>query len=103
MNPLIQSKLEDLIEVYRKRGVRRLALFGSITGDRFDPDKSDLDLLVEFVPLSPVEHADSYFGLHEDLQRLFGMPVDLIEPGPIHNPYFRQVVEETQVVIYEAA
>ena len=29
-------------------------------------------------------------------------PVDLVEPGPIRNPYFRQVIEQTQVVLYEA-
>jgi len=103
MNPIIQDRLKDLAEVCRKRGVRRLALFGSTTGEHFDPARSDVDLLVEFVPLSPVEHADSYFGLMEDLQRLFAMPIDLIEPGPIYNPYFRQVLEETQVTLYEAA
>ena len=103
MNPVIQDKLKDLVELCRKRGVRRLALFGSATGDHFDATQSDVDLLVEFVPLSPVEHADSYFALMEDLQRLFAMPVDLIEPRPIHNPYFRKVIEETQVVLYEAA
>jgi predicted nucleotidyltransferase len=53
--------------------------------------------------MSPSQHADSYFGLIEDLEKLFGMPIDLVEPGSIANPFFRQVVEQTQVVLYEAA
>ena len=64
---------------------------------------SDLDFLVEFQPLSPAQHADNYFGLQEDLERLFGVSVELVEPGPIQNPYFRQAVEQTQVLVYAAA
>ncbi|MBI4552772.1 MAG: nucleotidyltransferase domain-containing protein [Candidatus Latescibacteria bacterium] len=103
MHPTIQSKLADLAKLCVKRRVHRLALFGSAASDRFDPATSDLDVLVEFQPMSPVQHADSYFGLMEDLQQLFGMPIDLVEPGPIRNPYFRKAVEETQVVLYETA
>ena len=84
-------------------GVSRLALFGSAATGSFDRSSSDLDLIVEFKPMSPVKHADNYFGLMEDLQRLFDVPVDLIELEPIRNPFFRQVVAETEVVVYEAA
>lgn len=97
------AKATELANVCRGRGVRRLALFGSAASQRFDPNRSDVDLLVEFETMSPVQHADSYFGLQEDLQKLFELPVDLTELGPIRNPYFRQEVERTQVVLYEAA
>ena len=106
MNLAIQSRLTDpaiLAAICAKRRVRRLALFGSATGDHFDPATSDLDFLVEFQPLPPVQHADKYFGLMEDLQQLFGMPVDLVELSPIRNPYFRQAIEETEMVLYDAA
>jgi hypothetical protein len=103
MNPLIQSKLGALADICAKRRVRRLALFGSAAGERFDPATSDLNLLVEFQPMSPAQHADSYFGLLEDLEKLFRLPVDLVEPGPIRNPYFRQAIEQTRVLLYEAA
>jgi predicted nucleotidyltransferase len=103
MNSIIQNKLKDMIDLCKTRGVRRLALFGSAATDSFDQFPSDLDLIVEFKPMSPILHADNYFSLMEDLQRLFGMPIDLIEMGPIRNPFFRQAVAETQVVLYEAA
>ena len=103
MSPVVENKIGEVAGVCSRRGVRRLALFGSAAGDGFDPSRSDLDLLVEFQPMPPAQHAGAYFGLQEDLERLFGAPVDLVEPGPIRNPFFRQAIERTQVVLYEAA
>jgi predicted nucleotidyltransferase len=89
------------MDLCKNRGVRRLALFGSAATGSFDRSSSDLDLIVEFQPMSPVQHADNYFGLMEDLQKLFDLPVDLIELAPIRNPFFRQAVVETEEVLYE--
>ena len=102
MSPLIAIKMSGVTDVCRRRGVRRLSLFGSATGDRFDPTQSDVDVLVEFEPMTPAQHAEAYFGLQEDLEALFGASVDVVEPGPIRNPYFRQQIERTRVVLYEA-
>ena len=103
MNRVVQEKFKELVELCKNRGVRRLALFGSAATGSFDRSSSDIDLIVEFNPMSPVEHADSYFGLMDDLQKLFDVPVDLIELAPIRNPFFRQAVAETEEVLYEAA
>ena len=103
MTPVVEQKIGQLASLCSKRRVRRLALFGSAAAGSFDPSVSDLDLLVEFQAMPPAQHADAYFGLQEDLQRLFGLPVDLVEPRPIRNPYFRQAIAQTQVVLYEAA
>ena len=103
MNSIVQEKAGELAGICERRNVCRLALFGSAASGSFDPASSDLDFLVEFQSMSPAQHADNYFGLQEDLERLFGVPVELVEPGPIRNPYFRQAVEQTQVVVYAAA
>ena len=103
MNRVVQEKIKDMADLCKKRGVRRLALFGSAATDSFDRSSSDLDMIVEFEPMSPVQHAENYFGLMEDLQQLFEVPVDLIELAPIRNPFFRKAVAETQEVLYEAA
>src|SRR5271169_237337 len=102
MNTVVQEKVKDLVALCSERGVRRLALFGSAASGAFNPVSSDLDFLVEFQPVSPAQHADNYFGLQEDLERLFGVQIELVEPGPIHNPYFRQAIEKTQVLLYAA-
>ena len=103
MHRIITQNLVEIIRICTQRKVRRLAVFGSAANDRFDPKKSDLDLLVEFEMMQPGEHAEQFFGLAEDLEHLLNHPVDLVEPGPIRNPYFRKSLEETQVVIYAAA
>jgi len=103
MHHIIRQNLNEIIRICTHRKVRRLAVFGSAIDNRFDLHKSDFDLLVEFEKMQPSEHAEQFFGLAEDLERLLNRPVDLVEPGSIRNPYFRQSLEETQVVIYAAA
>ncbi|HEV2177151.1 MAG TPA: nucleotidyltransferase domain-containing protein [Terriglobia bacterium] len=102
MNSIVRDKAREVAEICRRRQVLRLSVFGSVTSSSFDRASSDLDFVVEFYHLTPAAHADSYFGLQDDLERLFGCPVDLVEPGPIRNPYFRQAVEQTQVLVYAA-
>ena len=103
MHRLIETKRAALAQLCTQYRVRRLELFGSATGERFDPDTSDLDFLVEFQDLSPREHADAFFGLMEELQQMFGRPVDLVELRAIRNPYFLQAVEQTRTLLYAAA
>jgi uncharacterized protein len=92
----------DISGLCDRYGVVRLGLFGSAARDGFDETKSDIDFLVDFSPMKPAEHAESYFGLYEDLERLFSTPVDLVEWSSIRNPYFRESVEESHVVLYDA-
>jgi hypothetical protein len=100
----VASQLAAVADLRLKHRVQRLALFGSGASGGFDTATgSDLDFLAEFEPLSPREHAGAYFGLMEDLDRLFGVPIDLVETGAIRNPYFMEAVRNTQVVLYEAA
>ena len=103
MHPLVRQHLDELGPLCARHNVRRLILFGSAATGSFDPETSDLDVLAEFVPMPPAQHADCYFGLLAALEQLFGTAIDLIEPGPIRNPYFKQAVEATQVVLFEAA
>ena len=77
-------------------------MFGSAVDDRFDGAESDLDFLVEFLPLQPGEHADAYFGLLEDLERLFERPIDLVMSRAIRNRYFKESIERSRVPLYAA-
>ena len=103
MNPAIREKIEALRDLCVKHRVERLDLFGSATGDDFDPATSDLDFLVEFEPMPPIEHAGSFFGLLADLERLFRMRIDLLEREPIKNPYLWKSIERSRQSLYEAA
>ncbi len=102
MQPQIDQKREELAELCRRHRVRRLALFGSATREDFDPERSDLDFLVQFEPLAPGTYADTYFGLLESLQQLFGRQVDLVEAGSVRNPYIRREIDAQQETLYAA-
>jgi predicted nucleotidyltransferase len=66
----ISSHREELRELCRRFHVRRLDLFGSATGDDFDPARSDLDFLVEFDPRAPEALSfKTFFGLKEAPRR----------------------------------
>lgn len=84
----------------RRFGVTRLAIFGSAVTDRFDPACSDVDFLVEFAPESA--SLDTYFGLKQALEDLFGRSVDLVSPNALRNPYFAERVEQTREELYAA-
>jgi len=102
MNRLIEEKRRELEEICRVRHVRRIELFGSATGPNFDPASSDLDFLVTFDDLPVSDYADAYFGLLEDLQRLFQRHVDLVLESSIQNPYFHQSVNSTRTLVSAA-
>lgn len=103
MIPLVQNKVREVIEACRRHHVRRLALFGSAARGDFREDESDLDFLVEFDPLPPAKHADCYFGLLEALESLFGRSVDLVERDAIRNAILLETIDDTRVIIHEAA
>lgn len=94
-----QAQLARLCDA---RHVRRLLLFGSAARGDAGPS-SDVDLLVEFEPMPPRQRAEALFGLQEDLERLLGRSVDLVEEGAVRNPYLRRSIEQAHVVLYEAA
>ena len=103
MIQLIEDKREELSRLCEKYHVKCLEVFGSATSDDFEPDRSDIDMVVEFLPMPPAQHAECYFGLMSDLKKLFGTEIDLLETAPINNPYFKQAIEQTKTVLYEAA
>ena len=102
MTQLIQENRAQLQNLCRKYDVLRLDLFGSAARDNFDPDRSDLDFVVEFNNFNPDNAADRYLGLLVDLEDLFSRHVDLVSYRAIRNPYFKQVVDNTRVILYAA-
>ena len=103
MITLIDKNQEAIKQLYIRYNVRRLELFGSAAEDSFESSAGDIDLLVEFDSLSPVEHAEVFFDFQDELQKILGLPVDLIERTPIRNPYFLESIDRKKVLLYAAA
>ena len=102
MIPLVEQQNANLQQLCRKHHVRKLEVFGSAADESFQPDTSDLDFLVDYLPLSNGEYVDAYFGLLSDLEDLFQRKIDLVVDRAIRNPYFRKGVDQSRQVIYAA-
>lgn len=98
----IGEKRAELEGVCEQRSVARLEIFGSVAKGEADRESSDLDLLVEFKELTPSDAVDAFFGLIEDLERLFRRKVDLVTISAIKNPYFLKNIEPDRKVLYAA-
>ena len=101
MMELIEQHRAALAALCRRFKVRRLDLFGSAAKGTFDPQSSDLDFLVSLDEASPADYTNNYFGLANELERLFHRRVDLVTARSVRNPYFRQVIEATRQPVYE--
>jgi predicted nucleotidyltransferase len=97
----VERRSAELAALCRQYGVRRLDLFGSATGDAFDPACSDLDFLVEF-DANAAGLFDRYFGLKNALEAIYGRSVDLVTAGALRNPYFIEAVANTRQRLYAA-
>ncbi len=103
MHTAIACKQPEMSDLCRRFGVARLELFGSAAQrDGFDPASSDADFLVTFLPDSPLDPLDQYFGLASALASLLGRPVDLVENDALTNPYLRAAIEAERELIFAA-
>ncbi len=102
IDPHLRSRLSDVVAALLDAGVERAVVFGSATDlDAFVAPR-DLDVLVRLG--GPLEgRAARYFALRAELERASGLPVDLVEEEAVTNPYLRDEIERTGVVILEAA
>jgi len=98
--PQIQISLESVREFCRKWRVKEFSLFGSVLSEDFSPD-SDVDVLVSFeedAPWSAYELVD----MIDELRRIFGREVDLVEKEGLRNPYRRRSIMSRREVLYAA-
>ena len=95
--PVNRARIADFC---RRWKVREFALFGSVLRADFSPT-SDVDVLVtleEDAPWSLYEWVD----MIEELKKLFGREVDLVEKTAIENPFRRSNILRSHEVVYAA-
>ena len=100
--PVVAERAEEIREICRTHGVKRLDLFGSAARDDFDPETSDVDFLVTFQEGVRRGWMGEYFDLRRALEALFGRSVDLVADREFRNPYFRKAVEESRTPLYDS-
>jgi predicted nucleotidyltransferase len=100
----IDLPTEQIEELCRRFGVRRLAIFGSVLRPDFRPD-SDVDFLVEFQAGAEKPWAAQFSELQEELSRLLGRPVEIVDWVAVErsrNPYRRYSILSTKRLLYAA-
>ena len=102
MIPLVEQNRAALAELCRKYRVKTLEVFGSVADGTFDPERSDLDFLVEFLPQASAVIFHGYFDFKEELERLYGRKVDLVMPGAVRHDRFRDAINRQRRLVYAA-
>jgi predicted nucleotidyltransferase len=93
MLPAILDRRDAIAELCRRYGVVWLEVFGSAArGTDFDPDRSDIDFLIDFG--DRIASMSDYLDVKEGLEVLLGRSVDLVE---------RQAVEQSRNYIRRRA
>ena len=101
MIALVTQQRDKIAEHCHRLNVRRLEVFGSAARGDFDPEKSDIDFLVEFENFNSPKILDRYLDLAESLEALFNRKVDLVTiDGVAKNPRFRTNVEAEKESVY---
>ncbi len=92
-----RSSLRELCD---SLSVKRLELVGSAAREDFQPESSDIDVLIEFEG----NHAlfDRYFELKFGLESIFGRKVDVIQTAAVRNPHLRASLQQDRIAVYEA-
>ena len=94
--PKYYKEISDLCKAYN---VNKLYAFGSVTRKDFNTE-SDIDLIVDFNPVPLFSYADNYFDFNYKLEELLKREIDLIDSKSIKNPYFKEEVEKSRVLVY---
>jgi uncharacterized protein len=102
--PHIQISQESLAAFCQRWKITELALFGSILREDFDPNRSDIDVLVTFAPDAGWALLD-FVRIRDELVLLLGRKVDLLTKKAVEhspNPIRRRAILDTAKVIYVA-
>jgi len=99
MSPRITFNRDHLTDFCKQNHIRKLAFFGSVLRDDFNPE-SDVDVLVEFEEgFTP---GLAFFRIENDLSALLGRRADLSTPKFLSR-YIRDRVSRDAEVLYAKA
>lgn len=96
---IVERNREDLKKLCIMYNVEKMYLFGSVLNANFNKE-SDIDLLVKFKSIELSKYFDNYMDLKENLEKLFGREVDLVEEQTLRNPILIKSINKSKELIY---
>ncbi len=90
------EKIQKLIEVLKRHGIKKMKIFGSYARGEERPD-SDLDIIVEFTERKSLRE---FVGIEQELEDALKIKVDLLMESSI-SPYLKERIEKEAKVVLE--
>jgi predicted nucleotidyltransferase len=97
----IAANSEEFLKLCKDHHVSELYAFGSATTDEFDAHTSDIDLLVDINEPDPLKRGEAILSLWDAFEKFFKRKVDLLTKPSLRNPYLKNSIEKTKVLIYD--
>jgi uncharacterized protein len=101
LSTLIKTQSTDFVTLCRNHHVDKMYAFGSSITERFDPEKSDIDVVVKVDIEDPADRGEALLSLWDGLEALFKRKVDLLTEASIKNPYLKNNIDRTKKLIYD--
>jgi len=95
----LRDHIKQIEELCNAHDVRSLFAFGSVVSGKLKSD-SDIDLIVDIDNNDPINYTDNYFALKFQLEGILKRPIDLLEDKAIKNPFLKQQIDNTKVLVY---
>jgi len=99
-NTKIEIPYDSIHDFCQRWRIKEFAIFGSTLRDDFRPE-SDVDVLVTFQRGAPWGLFE-IMEMIEELQKIFGRNVDLVEKEALRNPFRRREILSQCQVVYAA-
>jgi len=96
INDLIGNR-DDFEALCKNHHVKQIYAFGSSVSDKFDTDKSDIDLLVEIDEPDPISKGEKLLSLWDKLEEFFNRKVDLLTNLSIRNKILRDSIDDNAI------
>lgn len=96
---IIETHIKSLKSLCDKYHVEKMYLFGSALSSNFNA-KSDIDFLVKFKPIELAGYFENYMSFKENLKKLLGRDIDLVEEQTLKNPILINSIEKNKELIY---
>lgn len=96
---IIQEHINELKKLCEKYHVAELYVFGSVVSGKFTKE-SDIDFLVRFSGVDPLDYFDNYMDFKVELETLFSREIDLVEIQAIKNPILQKSIDRDKINLY---
>ena len=96
---IVDRNIEDVKKLCTMYNVEKMYLFGSALNSNFNKE-SDIDFLVKFKFIELSKYFDNYMDFKENLEKLFGREVDLVEEQTLRNPILINSINKSKELIY---